>query len=151
MYASNSSGLTDVRPAFADRESFFGVPGSPYEDLTSAAVLPEQFFQSFTLSTGMSGHIVLRWAVLLDAFNLLAHPSRKKNKRHTQRVLQETTEWFFSDDADWPFSFINICETLGLDPAYIRRKLQQSIRKSEALQRPRRRRYVGRSGLPLAA
>ena len=151
MSAYHLSGLPDWRPTFADHESFFGVSSSPYEDLTSAAVLPEQFFQPFTLSTGMSGHIVLRWAVLLDAFNLLTHPSHKKNKRHTQRVLQETTAWFFSDDVDWPFSFLNICGTLGLDPAYIRRKLQQSIRKNEAAQRPRRRRYVGRSGLPLAA
>jgi hypothetical protein len=150
MYPHHSATATAMRPSFADHEAFFGAAGLPYDDLTSAAVLPEQFFHPFTLSTGMSGHIVLRWAVLLDAFNVLTRPSKKKNRRHTQRLLKETSEWFFSDDTDWPFSFVNICSTLGLDPEYIRRGLRQSTQ-SEAAPRPRRRRYVGRSSLPLAA
>lgn len=29
------------------------------------------------------------------------------------------------DDFHWPFSFVNICAVLGLDPAYIRFKLKR--------------------------
>jgi hypothetical protein len=33
---------------------------------------------------------------------------------------EEAQSWFRSADIDWPFSFLNICTTLGLDPDYIR-------------------------------
>jgi hypothetical protein len=40
-----------------------------------------------------------------------------------QRLAKEAEAWLFSDDDHWPFSFVNICAALGLDPAYIRREL----------------------------
>jgi hypothetical protein len=28
--------------------------------------------------------------------------------------------WVASDDTDWPFAFVNVCEAVGLDPDYVR-------------------------------
>ena len=30
---------------------------------------------------------------------------------------RETEQWFFRDDYQWPFSFVNICSVLGLIPS----------------------------------
>jgi len=33
--------------------------------------------------------------------------------------------WFASDDTDYPFAFVSICDVLGLDVAYVRSGLRQ--------------------------
>lgn len=43
--------------------------------------------------------------------------------RRAKRLFNEVEEWFFMDDWLWPFSFLNICEILELDPESIRRGL----------------------------
>ena len=40
------------------------------------------------------------------------------------RLARDAEEWFFSDATSWPFSFVNICTILHLDPDYIRRGLR---------------------------
>jgi hypothetical protein len=37
-----------------------------------------------------------------------------------RRLRREVDEWFASDATDWPFSFVNICQALALDPADVR-------------------------------
>lgn len=44
--------------------------------------------------------------------------------RTNERLFQEADEWIHSDD-DAVFSFNNVCETLGLDPANLRKGLEQ--------------------------
>ena len=39
------------------------------------------------------------------------------------RLFKETEEWIFEDDHDWPFSFINICEAVDMNPKYLRKGL----------------------------
>src|SRR5882672_7600237 len=39
------------------------------------------------------------------------------------RLFKETKEWIFEDDYEWPFSFINICEAVDMDPKYLRKGL----------------------------
>jgi hypothetical protein len=39
------------------------------------------------------------------------------------RLFKETEEWIFEDDHEWPFSFINICEAVDMDPKYLRKGL----------------------------
>ena len=43
------------------------------------------------------------------------------NSRRAQRLAREAEEWRFTDDYRWPFSFMNICAALGLEPEYLRR------------------------------
>jgi len=47
-----------------------------------------------------------------------------KPSRTNERLYCEVEEWIHSDD-DGPFSFNNICDTLGLDPGRLRKGLKQ--------------------------
>ena len=44
--------------------------------------------------------------------------------RRAMRLFNEVEEWFFTDDWLWPFSFLNICAILELDPDSVRRGLK---------------------------
>ena len=41
-----------------------------------------------------------------------------------RRQFAEVEEWFASDDTGWPFSFVAICEALGLDVPAVRAGLR---------------------------
>lgn len=90
----------------------------------------------------------LMYAVLQDALHCFRGRS-SRSPRNAQRLAREAEEWFFSDDVDWPFSFLNMCAVLGLDPSYIRAGLrrwrqcppqerQRKIRRTVPARRPLR-------------
>jgi hypothetical protein len=37
-----------------------------------------------------------------------------------RRAVGKDLEWIFSDDQQWPFSFIRLCQALGVEPDYVR-------------------------------
>jgi hypothetical protein len=39
--------------------------------------------------------------------------------------FRDTAEWFASEDTAWPFSFVTICQHLGIEPDYIRAGLRR--------------------------
>jgi len=41
-----------------------------------------------------------------------------------QRRAQEAEDWFFSNDSRWLFSFVSICDSLELEPEYLRKRLK---------------------------
>src|SRR5215510_12155326 len=131
-----SSALDGTRESSLAQSRLFEHLDTSYDDFAFAAVLPEQFYDAVIPSAQQSGHIALRWAVLADALNCLTKASKKDGKRE-QRLAKETAEWVFTDDLDWPFSFVNICAALRIDPAYIRRGLLRWMQRgsSERLRR----------------
>jgi hypothetical protein len=60
---------------------------------------------------------VLRTAV--QDFQQYVHPQSAIEKK----LFHEAEEWILEKDADWSFSFENICEALQLQPGYIRQGL----------------------------
>lgn len=84
-----------------------------------SALLPAQFFTSSSLSTCARGERALMQAVLVDAMTCFQKQFVNKS-RSVQRLAGEAEVWLFSDEQYWPFSFLNICEVLGLDPQYLR-------------------------------
>jgi hypothetical protein len=69
------------------------------------------------------GEFELVRAMLDDAL----HTYRKyalANGRRAQRLFREVDDWISVDDWDWPFSFVNVCAVLDLDPGYIRTGLR---------------------------
>jgi hypothetical protein len=42
------------------------------------------------------------------------------NDRRGHRLLADVDAWFACDDTQWPYSFVTICDALGLDPTYVR-------------------------------
>lgn len=59
----------------------------------------------------------LMLACLEDALDTLS----QLRAHETADVYLETVAWVRSDERHWPFSFVNICETVGLDPGQVRR------------------------------
>jgi hypothetical protein len=61
-------------------------------------------------------------AILADALRLmLRQPARSTSELKAQRA---TAEWFAENDRSAPFSFLNLCQALHLDPVRVRRLLQ---------------------------
>lgn len=92
--------------------------------LPSVVILPEQFYASPVKGQVQDGEVALRRAILEDAIRCFQRRFVRKGRR-VRRLAQEAEEWFAADDTDWPFSFVNICAVLGLEPDYIRRGLKR--------------------------
>lgn len=58
-------------------------------------------------------------AVLDDALRV-AFAAQHSSRTSCRRLRRETAEWFASDDRQWPFSFRNVCDVLGLAAERIR-------------------------------
>ena len=108
------------------------------------AVQPEQFF-SLPCSHD-KGETALMYAVLEDAFYCFAGQFVDEGVR-AQRLAAEAEAWFFCDDVHWPFSFVNICLALRLEPGYMRLGLQQWRQHRPAQIKWRKRRQVRRTRL----
>jgi hypothetical protein len=77
-----------------------------------------------------------------------------------KKLFREAEDWILEKNIDWPFSFENICETLQLNPDYIRRGLlvwKEAKRKTHSLKtngatgQPTRLRSTKRSSLSLSS
>lgn len=76
---------------------------------------------------------VLMLAVLQDAINcfqvnVVAHSGKRK------KLFDEAEGWILEKDNDWIFSFASVCETLRVNPEYVRGGLQRW--KEKKLARP---------------
>lgn len=68
----------------------------------------------------------LRLAVLEDAIDTFLKYGLSRNPNE-KILFEEARMWIDSGGREWPFSFLNICEVLGLDPSYIRRGLNENL------------------------
>ena len=85
-------------------------------------------------------------AILEDAVSCLSKDPRRC-PRQQRRSFEEARSWInASDSDDWIFSFSNVCETLGFNPGYLRRGLNQwtALSANRAGEKPRLKKY--RSG-----
>lgn len=83
------------------------------------AVVPEQHWSPPTYASATPGVAALMGAVLEEALTCFQRQF-VTGGRWAQRLAEEAEAWFFSDNIDWLFSFVNICGVLDLDPEYIR-------------------------------
>lgn len=82
-------------------------------------LLPAQFFAHLGKKIPQEPEYRLVVAVLQDAVECFQKHFGARD--HKARQLFEDAEvWIASEDRDWPFSFVNICELLGLNPDYLR-------------------------------
>src|SRR5262245_41178317 len=65
-------------------------------------------------------------AVLEDAVITFEKCASARDHRG-RRIFLETEAWFRSDDTAAPFSFIAVCDALGLDPEYVRSGLRRRL------------------------
>ena len=104
------------------------------EFLAAATVLPEQFGPQGTRA--LYGERALMWAVFVDGIQCYrrnAHPTSMQQRMN----LAEAERWVWGTDWDWPFSFVNLCEVFGFDPARVRQALERWRERRSPLRRQR--------------
>lgn len=85
-------------------------------------------------------------AILEDAVSCLSRDPHRC-PRQQKKSFNEAHAWINAEDTDgWIFSFTNVCETLGFDPAYLRRGLNRwsALSGNGTTEKPRLKKY--RSG-----
>src|SRR5207244_10442593 len=99
-------------------------PGGPppiHLSLSLNLVMPSQFFPERGDGPAPGERRLVR-AVLKDALAVLFKYDATQDRRG-QRLLAEAQLWLESDDTDWPFSFVNVCDALGLEPSCVRERV----------------------------
>ena len=86
-------------------------------------LLPVQFFTHLARRNARNGEKRLMIAILEDAVAVYCK-HREPTTSKGRRLFRDTQRWLQSDDKTWIFSFERICETLDLDPQWIRRGLR---------------------------
>ncbi len=107
------------------------------------ALLPAQFYAAFRHGSAVRGEKHLMLAVLEDALDCFQKYAFAR-ETHARQLFSEAYDWIHSDDREWPFSFANICETLEINPQYLRRGLERWKRQALATGR-------GKGGRPIHA
>jgi hypothetical protein len=72
-------------------------------------------------------------AVLLQAIEDLARlgpPATDRTYSQAYRRVRPVLTWFASDDVAWPYSFVNVCAHLRLDPGAVRARLRHARRQA---------------------
>jgi len=88
-------------------------------DLEPEAVLPTQFFPRIQIDASLQPEKRLMLAVLEDAVGTFQKYVWSR-ERTGQKLFEDAEEWFTSEDHEWPYSFVNICHALELEPEYLR-------------------------------
>ena len=83
------------------------------------ALLPAQFYAAFRGGSAVRGEKRLMLAVLQDALDCYQKYALAKDGPGKQ-LFSEADSWISCEDRDWYFSFENICETLEINPQYLR-------------------------------
>jgi hypothetical protein len=85
-------------------------------------ILPSQFFAAMRKKVPQEAEYRLMVAVLEDAIDCFQKHCNARDAKARQ-LFEDAERWVASDDRNWPFSFINICDLLGLNPSYVREGL----------------------------
>jgi hypothetical protein len=101
--------------------------------LDAAAIVPESYPTVAAALWQPERRLML--AVLEDAID--GYVANGGAVRGIRRVrFEEAARWFRANDTEWPFSFVCICDALGIDPAVIRRMLVRQVGPPGRITRP---------------
>lgn len=93
-------------------------------------VLPAQQphrFRSPSPQYRLAAAVMERALLDLESVRGLAGPRPHPRSHEAQQweLRDDLQAWFMADDREWPFSFVTLCEHLGLDAAAIRKELSR--------------------------
>lgn len=83
-----------------------------------------QFFENLRRRSYPDPTHRLVLAILEDAIRCFQDNLRARDSKRKALHL-EAERWILSEDRSWIFSFNNVCEMLGLNPAYVRAGLMR--------------------------
>ena len=93
-------------------------------ELEPETILPVQFFTRVGIGASQQPEKRLMLAVLEEAVRTFQRCASARSRRG-QRLFAEAEVWFASDGTDWPFSYVNICDALGLEVSALRAGLSR--------------------------
>jgi len=93
-------------------------------ELEPEVILPSQYFGGAIVDASLQPEKRLMLAVLEDAVGTFQKYVNAR-ERNGQRLFEEVEQWFDSDDQEWPYSFVNVSQALGLDVSYMRSGLHR--------------------------
>jgi hypothetical protein len=85
-------------------------------ELAPESILPAQLYDRPFGGARIQPEKRLQVAVLADVV-LTFHRWAGDERARARRLFTEVEAWFASDDADGPFAFITICDSLKFDPS----------------------------------
>ena len=86
------------------------------------SLLSAEYFEAQRRKTILEPEKRLMLAILEDAVDCFQNNVFAQSVKG-RRLFQEAEKWVVEVDGDWVFSFENVCETLELNPAYVRQGL----------------------------
>jgi hypothetical protein len=87
-----------------------------------SSLLSAEYFEALRRKTILEPEKRLMLAILEDAVDCFQNNVFAQSVKG-RRLFQEAEKWVVEVDGDWVFSFENVCETLELNPAYVRQGL----------------------------
>jgi transposase len=104
----------------------------------SDTTLSGEYFDTLRRSEHLEPEKTLLLTKLEDAIHDYRKYSFARDPVGKER-LQEAEDWIMQAETDWIFSFENVCELLGLDPAYLQRGLLEAQPQTTRAGRKRKR------------
>ena len=98
-------------------------------------ILPFQYSDLLRRKTYLEGEKKLMLAVLEDAVNCFQKYYAARDKKGKE-LFREAEEWIVDENNDRLFSFSDICESLGINPEYLRWGLVQWKQRQICRQQP---------------
>ena len=95
------------------------------------SLLLEQYLETTRRKIVLQPEKRLMLAILKDAVSTFQADLFAANAKSSRR-FEQAKDWISETDGDWVFSFQNICEHLGLNPAYVRNGLLRWMEKKLA-------------------
>lgn len=114
-----------------DRDIATGAEERVAELFVPDTMLPSQYFDRVARRTEYDGERRLMIAVLEDAVDVYRKLAGARDARR-QQLFKDAEEWIDSPDRSWIFSFLNICDVLGIEPEYLRRGLHDLKRQAQS-------------------
>ena len=87
-------------------------------------ITPEQYYDSRRDDSAMAPVKRLMMAVLEDALRCFQNNADAKSGPR-KRLFVDAEQWLCGEIGDGPFSFETVCETLGIEPGFLRKGLKE--------------------------
>jgi hypothetical protein len=87
-------------------------------------LLSAQYMENLRKKTLFEPEKRLMLALLEDAVNCFQVYVTAQGGRG-RKLFNDAHKWIMRTDDEWIFSFVNVCETLGFNPAYVRQGLRR--------------------------
>jgi hypothetical protein len=85
---------------------------------------PEQYYDSRKDDSAIRPVKRLMMAVLEDALRCFQNNADAKSGPR-KRLFEEAEQWLCGEGGEGPFSFETVCETLGIEPSFLRKGLKE--------------------------